>query len=367
MRRILSNPTTGTASANPAADEIGVMPDLQQILQTVLGIAPDVYLRDYVGDTGAPHTGAISASPDIILRSTAEANPQAALGQGSGTENSNTLSDEAEAGQDNFVYVRVLNRGGSPATNVTATVYWSPVATLVTPSLWTLVGSVPLPNVAASNQLVVSNAIVWPSAQIPGPGHYCLVGLVDAAADPAPLLADLQDWTNFQRLVRENNNITWRNFNVVNNVPPAGGAPPGYSLLPFLAVGAPKVGVMMQLEVDARLPQGARLMLRAPDHLLDALRVPRSLRVHGGKKDERGVSRVALNPHGRFDLGTALFPADVRHKLALLVAIPEEFRNNVYEVAIRQLHKDEEVGRVTWRLSPSGTKRRPASKTKTRE
>lgn len=357
MREILSNAATGTVSANPAADEIGVMPDLQQILQTVLGVAPDVYLRDFVGDTGAAHSGPISASPDIILRSTAQANPQTAFGPGSGTENSNTLGEEAEAGQNNFLYVRVLNRGGSPAANVTATVYWSPVATLITPSLWTLVGSVALPNVAAGNQLTVSNSIVWPSAQVPGPGHYCFVGLVDAAADPAPLLADLQDWTNFQRFIRESNNITWRNFNVVNNVPPAGGSPPGYLTLPFLAVGAPKVGVVMRLEVIARLPKGARLMLRAPDHLLDALRVPRSLRVGRGKKDERGVSRVVVNPHGHFDLGQAHFPAEVRHKLALLVAIPEKFRNNAYDVAIRQLYKDEEVGRVTWRLAPLRSKR----------
>ena len=357
MRLILSNPVTGTPSGNPAVDEIGVMPDLQQILQSILGVAPDVYLRDYVGDTGAPHTGPISSSPDIILRPNEEPNPQGAFGQGSGSENSNTLGYEAEAGQDNYVYVRVLNRGGAAATNVTATVYWSPVATLVTPNLWTLVGSVILPNVLAGDQLAVSNAIVWPSAQIPAAGHYCFVGLVEAAADPAPLLSNLQDWTNFQRFIRENNNITWRNFNVVDNTPPAGSsAPPGYVPLAFLAVGAPKVGVIMQLEVVARLPQGARLMLLAPNHLLDALRFPRSLRIRERKKDERHLSRVALNPHGRSHLGRALFPADVRHKLQLLVAIPEESRENAYEVAVRQLHEGAEVGRVTWVIAPERKK-----------
>lgn len=353
MRAILSNAATGTASGNPAVDEIGVMPDLQQILQNVLGVAPDVYLRDFVGDTGAPHTGAISASPDIILRPNAEPNPQGAFGPGSGTENDSSLGFEAEAGQNNFVYVRVLNRGGAAAPNVAATVYWSPVATLVTPNLWTLVGSVVLPNVPAGNQLTVSNGIVWPQAQIPGPGHYCFVGLVGTAGDPAPLLADLADWTNYQRFIRENNNVTWRNFNVVNNVPPAGSpAPPGFVALPFLAVGAPKIGAIMGLEVLARLPKGARLVLVAPDHLLDGLRFPRDLRVRGRKREERHLSRVALNPHGRFDLGRAFFPADVRHQLELQVAIPEEFRKNGYEVAVRQLFDGAEVGRVTWLVGP---------------
>ncbi len=203
-----------------------------------------------------------------------------------------------------------------------------------------------------------------PAGQIPGPGHYCFVGLVDTAGDPAPLLADLMDWTNFQRFIRANNNITWRNFNVADNVPPVGASPPGHVPLPFLAVGAPKVGVMMQLDVVARLPKGARLLLRAPDHLLDALRIPMGLRVRKRRQGERGVSLVALNPHGRFDLGRALFPADVRHQLALLVAIPEDYRRHTYEVVVRQLHESAEVGRVTWMIGPE--RRKAASRSRER-
>jgi hypothetical protein len=116
VRALLSDPATGTASSNPAMDRIGVMPNLRAILNgNILGLAPDVYLRDFVGDTGDPHAGAISASPDVILRTALEPSPQAAFGEGSGTENSQTLGFEAEAGQDNFIYVRVRNRGGSDA------------------------------------------------------------------------------------------------------------------------------------------------------------------------------------------------------------------------------------------------------------
>ena len=51
MRALLSNPATGTASNNPAADRIGVMPNLRAIIEgNVLALAPDVYLRDFVGD-----------------------------------------------------------------------------------------------------------------------------------------------------------------------------------------------------------------------------------------------------------------------------------------------------------------------------
>lgn len=86
-------------------------------------------------------------------------------------------------------------------------------------------------------------------------------------------------------------------------MPPVGASPPGYVPLPFLAVGAPKVGV-------------------------------------------------------------ALFPADVRHKLALLVAIPEDFRRHTYEVVVRQLHESAEVGRVTWMIGPE--RRKAASRSSER-
>lgn len=172
-----------------------------------------------VCDAGEPHTGAISSSPDIILRPTAVANPQAAFGAGSGTENNPTPGSTAEIGQDNFIYVRVSNQGGSPATNVEATVFWSPVATLVTPDLWTLVGTTILPNVPIGDQLTASGAIIWRQTDIPGAGHYCFVGLVDNAADPAPGPADFLNWDNFLRFIREKNNVTWRNFNVEDNDP----------------------------------------------------------------------------------------------------------------------------------------------------
>jgi hypothetical protein len=36
--------------------------------------------------------------------------------------------------------------------------------------------------------------------------------------------------------------------------------------------------------------------------------------------------------------------------MRLLVHIPKQHRKRSYQIAVRQLWKDEEVGRVTWRL-----------------
>jgi hypothetical protein len=351
MRAVLSNPATGTAPASTETTQIRVMPNLRSIFDTVFNTAPDVYLRDFVGDTGAPHTGAISASPDIILRPTAVASPQTAFGAGSGTENDATLGSTAEIGQDNFIYVRVLNQGGSPATNVKATVYWSPVSTLVTPNLWTLVGETTIPSVPIGEQLTVSSAIVWDQADIPAAGHHCFVGLIGNAADPAPGPADFLNWTNFNRFIRENNNVTWRNFNVDNADPDVEDptVPEGYKAFKFLSPGAPDRARPMALEVIARLPDGAKVALEVPlgfyELLLEAHQV-------GGLSidKERGVAVVPVNPHGKMRFGDVVFPARSRTELRLLVHIPDEYREQTYRIAVRQLWEGHEVGRVTWQL-----------------
>jgi serine protease len=349
IRAMLADPATGTLSQAPATDRIGVMPNLRAIIDNVLQVAPDVYLRDFLGDTGDPHTGAISASPDIILRPTAVPNPQAAFGEGSGTENSNTLGYEAEAGQDNFIYVRVRNRGGSSAANVQAQIFWAPVATLLTPDLWTAVGATALPNVPAGDILTVSSAITWPAASIPGTGHYCFVGLVGNAQDPAPAPADFMNWDNFRQFIRNQNNVTWRNFNVVNNVPPGQTEPPGYVPLPFLVTGAPDRARRMGFEVIGRLPEGARLLLELPTQLLEMFHRQPHARLTNGRG---GMATLPVNPHGRLWLGIAPIPAKARMRARLLVQIPDRFRNHEYEVHVRQLYGEEEVGRVTWRLTP---------------
>ena len=332
------------------------MPDLRKIignnrsqpLGPVLNIAPDIYIRDFVGDIGDPHTGSISASPDIIVRSTAVPNPQAAFGPTSGTANSNTLGYSVRSGQNNYVYVRVFNRGGTSASNVDAIVYWSPVATLVTPNLWTLIGSVAIPNVPTGNVLTVSNAIVWPTANIPATGHYCFVGLIGNAQDPVPNRVDLLNFDNFYRFIRNNNNVTWRNFNVVSNTPPAP-FPINAVALPFLAPGAPDKDRRFRLEVMALLPDRARVWLEGPQHLMADM--------HGHAvglevDKELPIARLELNPHGLTRFQEIVFPANSRSELRLLVQIPEEEREHEYDVYIRQMYENEEVGRVTWRLSP---------------
>lgn len=300
---------------------------------------------------GDPHSGSISASPDIILRPEAVANPQGAFGEGSGTENSSTLGFAAEAAQDNFVYVRVRNRGGADATAVEARVFWSEVAALVTPDLWTEVGTTVIPSVPMGDQLVCSDAIVWPAGEVPGTGHYCFVGLIGTVGDPMPDSADFLDFDNFRTFIRNNNNVTWRNFNVVDNEPdPA----TGMVAMEFLAPGWPTARVRMRLEIEARLPRDARLVLEAPVNFLELAQALSPFVKIDSKKQ---VGRVPLPAWGRFAFADMAFPAKVRYRMRLLAHVPEPARKQSCRVSVRQMHGKDELGRVTWLLVPGARSR----------
>ena len=114
MRNILRNPANGTPiyttyEGTVIDNLIGRQPDLCTIINGFE--TSDVYLRDNISDTGnVPSSGSISASPDIIVRRTEVADPNAEFGEFSGTKFDNTLGYEVEAGQNNYIYVRNIRR-----------------------------------------------------------------------------------------------------------------------------------------------------------------------------------------------------------------------------------------------------------------
>jgi hypothetical protein len=326
------------------------MPNLAAIANSpALNVGSDVYVRDFIGDLGDPHVDVISVSPDVILLPAVEPNPQFTFGEGSGTENNVTLGSQAQAGQDNYIYVRVRNRGGSDAANVTAAVYWSPPATLVTPDLWHPIGQTVIGNVPSGRVLTVSNAIVWSSVDIPATGHYCFVALVGNAADPAPAPADFMDWTNFERFIRSSNNVTWHNFDVVDNQPIQGSDPANFVALDFMFPGAPDKARFMRLDVIAALPEGSRVLVEVPLLMYEGMRGPQAIKIHRRRRS----ALIPMNPYGRRSLGEILLPARSRSHLRLLVRVPEQRRDMAYEISAQQLFENRPVGRLTWRLAPA--------------
>jgi serine protease len=307
---------------------------------------PDLYLRDFVGDTGAtPSTGSVSSSPDIILLNAqvpTSTTPQMKYGQGSPDQDNDMLSDDVRTGQDNFLYLRVRNGGAmNAATDALVTVAWAPPASLIHPSMWQVIGSATIPSVPIGNVLTVSDAITWPAATLPPPGHYCFVGLVDAEADSATLpMSDFPMFDDYVAFIRNVNNFTWRNFNVI--APPSPGSGP--RALPFQSPGARDKDRLMELEVVSRLPEQARVLLEAPLELLQNL-PPGEVEVD----KQQGIGRIAIGAHPqRLE---AVFPAEAQFDLQFLVEAFAPIQVRQSDLFARQLFEGQEVGRVTWRIA----------------
>jgi serine protease len=359
MRNILIDPTTSTPSANgTAVDQIGVMPDLKQIIGTWMGLAPDVYVRDFVGDTGAtPNMGSIASSPDIILRpAPAVADPQADFGQGSGEEDNDALSADAQTGKDHVVYVRVRNRGTADTVNVSVTVYWSPAATLMTPNLWTRVDvppdlgmpSVIIPNVPMNGDLTVSPAIPWPASRMPAStGHHCFVGLIGNGADPAPSPDSIVTMSDFENFIRNNNNATLRNFNVVT-YDPANWTGFSEHWLHFFITGPHDETRLMKLEFLAETHENTQIQLQVPFRYRGMIAGLGTIE----DNEELHVASAHLNPRAVCYSREQMFPLRLMVDSTLRVRIPTEFGQQRSLLTIRQLYEDREVGRITWRLHP---------------
>lgn len=136
---------------------------------------PDLYVKDNAADTGSgSSTGQFWLSPDLWVRNAADGI---------------TSDQPAIRGQDNYVYVRVRNKGAQPYSNVVVNVYIANFESLVPgteflyPVDWApggLIDTVTIANVPAASGGVDGETIAnvtWLSAKIPPAAgwHPCLL------------------------------------------------------------------------------------------------------------------------------------------------------------------------------------------------
>ncbi len=319
---------------------------------------PVLFTRHNLADDGTSHTGSLSDSPDIILKNNPVSDPQTTFST-SVSINSDTESDtNVVTGQANYVYVRAWNRG-SDASNVFATVYWSPPATLVTPNLWNLIGSAYYPDVPAGSVVEVSDpGIIWPADRVPGAGHYCFVATVGNADAPAPNPSNFATFNDFVDYIYANNNITWRNFNVVFPSLHPSPKPPwnNFTPLPFHITGAWDQPHTFTLETHAELPVKSNLALQVPHWIGNGLEpLPSRMEKYQDTETDPGNLqrlRIPVHPQGSHNLGRIELPAGTVAASHMLVQIPTELHQTPQKIVIRQLYNEHEVGRITWLLLP---------------
>ncbi|MES0490669.1 MAG: hypothetical protein ABUK01_11785 [Leptospirales bacterium] len=412
--------TTGTANG---LETIEINPVLSQIFDAagnpalatdttgvllLSDVTPDVFVRDNIDDDGVePSTGGLSLSPDIISLAS---NPSLATLQADygGSDplivKNYNLGSTPEFGQDNYILVRAQNRGAVDAVNVVATVYWAQFSTSILPVDWHLIGDAVFPaNIPNDGDLYVSNPLTWLSADIPVVGHYCLIAVIGCDGDPKPsgteITAAVTNSTTYMQYIRDVNDITYRNMNVIDDIPappppapaPAPGsdapAPPpepagtpdgkdpyGFLPLPFVFAGManPNTRTPMQLEMHLNLPKGSRAFLEVPLNLVEPEKVEytrQRIMVYAEKQYEiirdqnikpkfniikidrkRKVAWIFLNPHQVNSFDNLAVAAEVKYNLRLFLQIPKEFINNRYKAYAVQLVGGEELGRAAWFL-----------------
>jgi len=165
----------------------------------------NVWMKDTWSDSGAepdPATAgeAMYRSPYIWIRNQRDATFQHVHEH-----------DDPEFGSPNWIYVKMHNGGGSAQTGNLEIYIADASLSLTWPGGWTLVATIPLTLNPASTRIVEQE---WNSVPDPASGstHYCMIARWVSATDPMHTAEGPNIGTN----VRENNNIVWRNLNVVD-------------------------------------------------------------------------------------------------------------------------------------------------------
>ena len=299
--------------------------------------AHDLFLRDNLKDHGREPLigGGISCSPDIITYRKQLLDPDATLLTPAAQE-SDMLGEPIEFGQDNFVYLRVQNRGSQPTAGAVK-VYWTLPSALPTPASWHYLGEANIPAVPPG-EMIVAGPVKWAKADIPAPGHYCFVGLIQSGDDPAPDKDAIHTLDEFYRLIRESNNATWKNIDVADLFADS------MNSLEFHIQGWPKTKLSADLLVDlSELPVAIEAKLR----ILKRLSAPASLEHMQLEMASQRYQKLRVQSGTRAYLrGMDLRPSDDTQAW-LEVVIPAGFPNGVYRLGVAQIVDGREMGRVT--------------------
>jgi hypothetical protein len=216
-----SNPFINYPISGTITDPMGISTGTQQtdnhqtLANTALTVAnfrcsspttANVWMKDTWNDTGQepdPNTAgdAMWRSPYIWVRNTQDANLT-----------HQHQHQDPQFGSTNWIYIK-LHNGASTAMSGNLELYYADASTSLTwPAAWTLIGTVPVNNLAGHGTQVVEQQ--WSS--IPGTGHFCLLARWVTPSDPMATA----EGSDINANVRNNNNLVWRNVNIIDLTSP---------------------------------------------------------------------------------------------------------------------------------------------------
>jgi hypothetical protein len=187
--QVVAHPTGNEACASVPSNCVAIR-----------GPKTDVWSKDLPADTGLEPEPSLMSQPmwtsqDIWVRNDLTPGPH----------------QNPEFGQVNYIHVNVRNRSSITATDTNVEFYYANAsAGLAWPVDWTLIGTQNLASLSGAGPVDISQP--WSP---PGTGHYCLLVRLVTPQDPMTNL----ETTSIDYNVRYNNNIVWKNVNVVDLLP----------------------------------------------------------------------------------------------------------------------------------------------------
>jgi subtilisin family serine protease len=296
----------------------------------------DVYIRDSLTDTGVePYIDwSLCHSPDIIIRRNPVANPQTAFAD----MTVDPVSNKVGIGIDNYIYVRVHNKGAIDS-DIHVRVYFAPLNTTCAPDQWEYIGQIDFYGVPAGGD-AVSDALVWEN--VPDPGavdHFCIIASIEGFGAPHPDPTGISNASQYMDFIRNHNNICYRNV-VLEDVLPNTSFPLNFIVADFVGekskfdLRIEREDLALRAKVGLKLYHG---MLRAPrvrlDNVIERPREAlRGFRAFDLKKARRAAIKGLVVPGGR-------------NVARLEVEIPADARpGEVYRLDVQQVFEDEVIG-----------------------
>ena len=295
----------------------------------------NAYIRDSIEDTGTEPVvlNRLWASPDIIVRTEEVDNPSEMLGIT--VKHRHDLSDQVEDGQDNYVYLRVQNRG-TDIGSCTATVYFTIPGMLPNPAGWENIGQVNIPDLKPGEFRVIG-PIIWSDAQIPRTGHFCLISILDSLSDPAPDLTAIQTSADFRKMVRDKNNVAWKNITIVDVIPG------GTSSFSFYMEGPSGKYHQADLQVDlTNFAPRADVLVRMVKRLADTAKLNNMNVTHESKLYSTLTHIGKMGTLEGMD-----FKSNEETKVTIYYTIPEKTPDGAYPIRATLLVDGEQVGSFT--------------------
>lgn len=147
--------------------------------------------------------------------------------------------------------------------------------------------------------------------------------------------------------MRNNNNIAWRNFNVIPAPPSAG--PRGFHIFPFDIPGAFDAPRRFNIKVLGSLPATSSVLCKLPLTLARALKITLE-----ENQIQNGNAMIPLLPFAQRSIGEVILPVGSLAKCELHIRVPlETYKlNGQFDFAIAQEWEGLEVGRLTYHFGP---------------